>query len=493
MNRYADNVGGIAFRDISVTYGPTRALDGVNLAVVPGQVVGLMGHNGAGKSTLLNVATGAVKPDRGTIVLGDQQVQKYGDPRYFAELGITVIHQEPALAPNLSILDNLTLARSRTGDQADIRAQARAVLARLGIERDIRTPVSMLSLGERQMVDLARGLLPGEIKVLLLDEPAAALGPGETQTLHQTVRSLASAGTAVVYVSHRLPDILDICSRIVVLREGKKVLEAERSHYTSSTLAKALAPDTEAASRTRVFKEADQAVEIPWGRQRIAAAQGEVLGLFGVAAGEQFEILKRLYGLGSPLRMYLNGRSFSAFSPAHARSAGIHLVPPDRERDGLVPQMSAVDNVFLPWLRDGRAADVRTRGQRAERYENIRQTFAIRGPGGDAPITSFSGGNRQKHLLARWMSVVPPKVLLLAQPTQGVDEAAKSDIRRAIYQLAERGVCIVVASAESDELSSLCDRVIVMSGDRMTEVLPSDQYDSHLLEALSREETSHAV
>ncbi|MET0910858.1 MAG: ATP-binding cassette domain-containing protein, partial [Ilumatobacteraceae bacterium] len=235
----------LAFDDVTVDFGVTRALDGVDLTFGAGEIVGLLGHNGAGKSTLVNVATGAVRATSGSMLLDGQAVTA-GTPRQAAELGITVVHQTPALVGNLTVLDNLFLGRDRTGRAKVDRSAARAALAEVSGEGlALDTMVSTLELGERQIVDLARGLLYGEMKVLLLDEPTAALGQAETDALHALIRRLASKGTTVIYVSHRLPDILEVCDRIAVLREGKVAGTHAVTGLTAGALAKALVPDLE--------------------------------------------------------------------------------------------------------------------------------------------------------------------------------------------------------------------------------------------------------
>lgn len=487
LNRPSVPQTGFRCDDVWVSFGATRALAGVSLAVAPGQVVGLMGHNGAGKSTLLNVATGAMRPDRGAIRVGDRQAARFGDPRYFADLGVTVIHQEPALAPNLSIFDNLIVARSSGRNRAKTRRRAAEVMSALGLAHDLDLPVSVLSLGERQMVDLARGMMTGHIDALLLDEPAAALGAEETAVLHDRIRWFTSQGTAVVYVSHRLPDILDICDRIVVLREGRVVMDQERKGFTSKTLAVALAPESaqqEARSRVAVGPEL---LTIRRGDKEMRFRRGEIVGLFGVAGGSQFEVLDSLFQGGPGVEATLSGHVYRPTGPADAISSGVYLVPGDRERDGLVPGMSAIDNVFLPWNSQLTSGGRLRSSKMRKKYAEIRGELGIRGPDGDAPIASFSGGNRQKHLLARWVSVRKPELLLLAQPTQGVDEAAKADIRRVVRGVAESGVAVVVASAESDELSSLCDRVYVLAVDGVHEVEASEDFDEELLSLISGE------
>nr|WP_237465056.1 sugar ABC transporter ATP-binding protein [Leucobacter luti] len=470
----------MSFSNVGVRFGSTLALDGIDLDIPAGQIVGLLGHNGAGKSTLLNVATGAISATSGTLALDGEAVPPRATPGDVAELGVAVIHQEPALAGNLSILDNLFLGRQVGLSRAERAKRAVDALSTVGgAHLSVHTPVGALSLGERQLVDLARGLLRGDMRVLLLDEPTAALGEAETRALHALIRDLAAKGTAIVYVSHRLPDIVDVCERIVVLRGGALVMDATTEGMSVAELSQALAPG--------VQRESGWAPTVGEARLAVRAAgselsfrDGEIVGLYGMAAGEQFHLLDALFGLRDGVDAELSGSRYRAARPGQAIAQGVHLVPADRETDGLVGGLSGKDNTYLPWFAKG----WRSRGKINVAYESIRQTLNVHGPDGDAPIMSFSGGNRQKHLLARWMFPVAPRVLLLAQPTQGVDVGAKLDIRIALRALADTGVCIVVASAETDEIASMCDRSYVLAHGASREIHRSGRYEADLLETL---------
>ncbi|MBT8162673.1 sugar ABC transporter ATP-binding protein [Arthrobacter sp. GN70] len=473
----------VHFQDMTVDFGATRAVDNFSLAMLPGEIVGLLGHNGAGKSTVLNVATGAVAPTGGSFAVDGVEVPRGSSPRAFAELGVTVVHQEPALAKNLSVFDNLELGRSRKGGRDARRHTARAVLSKVGAGIDLDRPVSTLSLGQRQLVDLARGVMEGEIKVLLLDEPTAALGAQETAALHGLIREFAAAGTAVIYVSHRLPDILDVCTRIVVMSGGRQIIDRPAAGITARDLAQALAPGISKPELTDTSKD-KTAIELPFGSSRIQARTGEVVGLFGMASGEQFSLLEDLYGVGRPMTgVLLDGEAYQPAKPLDALRRGIHYVPADRERDGLLPTVSAKMNVLLPWL-SHMGAGWWVGGAGKGMYSGSRNELNVHGPTGEEPIAEFSGGNRQKHLLARWMFPKRPRLLLLAQPTQGVDFGAKVDIVRALRRLAAEGTTALVASAESDEIASMCDRSYVIYKDRLRELRGQKVSDENLLESL---------
>ncbi len=477
-----DRSSRIEFENITVEFGATKALQNISVSAQPGEIIGLLGHNGAGKSTLFNVAAGVVPPTQGRFLIDGEPVSLNISPADVDKLGITILHQEPALAANLSVIDNLFLGRSvRRSVRESLAVDA---LKRVGANVELSQPVASLGLGERQLVSLARGLVGGEMKILLLDEPTAALGRAETDFLHSLIRSFALQGVTIMYVSHRLPDILEVCERILVLRAGELVVDDKASQFTPRALAAALVPDIDLVAQSVIAVPGDVSVSIQTPYE-FEFCEGEVVGLFGMAAGEQFALLESMFGIGEPVSFNLDGKRVSPTSPAQAVELGIYLVPADREKDGLISGMSATDNVFLPWY-----ATDRTKGSwvspkyGASEYADARQQLNVLGPSGDAAIDQFSGGNRQKHLLARWMFPRRPKVLLLAQPTQGVDVGAKLDIARVVREATRTGTVVIVASAESDEISSMCDRAYVMLGNRSTHLEMSADFDERLLEAL---------
>ncbi len=475
----------LRFDGVTVDFGVTRALDDFTASFVPGEIVGLLGHNGAGKSTLLNVATGAVRSTAGEMLLDGEPVPHGSSPAEIAALGVTVIHQTPALAGNLSILDNMWIGRPWSGSRKDRAAKARAALDRVGgQDLPLTALVGALPLGQRQVIDLARGLLAGEMKVLLLDEPTAALGQAETDSLHALIRSLAASGTTVIYVSHRLPDILEVCGRVIVIREGRLVSESPVAGLTGEALARALAP--ELVEQERIPTDPAEVVLRSTAPYELEFRAGEVVGLFGVAAGPQFALLESWHGNGGETDTTLDGTPYAPRSPHAAIAASVHSVPADRDRDGLIGGMSAIDNVFLPWRgrRVGGRSVTGSPTRMREVYDTARSALGILGPGPDSPISSFSGGNRQKHLLASWLFPATPKVLLLSQPTQGVDVAAKVDIRAAVRSAAAAGTCVIVASAESDEIASLVDRAYVLVDGAAASVDRGADFDASLLQTL---------
>ena len=323
------------------------------------------------------------------------------------------------------------------------------------------------------------------MKVLLLDEPTAALGRAETDALHELIRGFAARGVTVVYVSHRLPDIMEVCTRIVVLRGGRLVVDGPASGFTPAKLAEALVPDLRSLDFTHVEPGREVlSTTTPGGP--IAVRAGEVVGLFGMAGGEQFGIAAQLAGAASSPQPYqLDGASVRFSSPAQAIRRGVFFVPPDRDTEGLIASETALDNVMLPWYASGRSRGwwVSARSG-ADVYAHARKALDIRGPSADAEVSQFSGGNRQKHLLARWLYPAEPVLLILAQPTQGVDVGAKLDIVEAARDAAGRGVAVVVASSESDEIASMCDRAYTVLGDQLAQIPRSESFNEDLLTSL---------
>ncbi len=477
----------IAFRGISVDFGATRALDNVEFAIEPGEVVGLLGHNGAGKSTLVSVAAGVLRPTAGFFEL-DGEAVAHATPHALSARGLTVVNQEPALVGTLSIRDNLFLGRSHIprGERPERTVNA---LARVGLAHvSPHTLVAELSIGERQLVDLARGLVVGDVKVLFLDEPTAALGAAETENLHDLIREFSAAGTAVVYVSHRLPDILDVCTRAVVLNGGRVVWDTPTDTLTVAELSHALAPGFEELE-AHVAEQSDEVALEVTGPSRMHFRRGEIVGLFGMAAGNQFKLLESLFGwkqhhVTERFRYALDGRPFAPTTPRAAIESGVMMVPADRERDGLLGNLSARENVLLPWFRTLTRFGAVMPSTGAAPYAAARAEMKVQGPDGFAPIGAFSGGNRQKHLLSRWIYPQQPRVLLLNQPTQGVDIGAKNDIVRALRGLADNGVTIVVASSESDEIARMCSRAYVIYDIAVSEIESGPQMEENLLGTL---------
>ena len=483
-------VGGALLRmsDVHVAFGGNIALADVSFEIRPGEIVGLLGHNGAGKSTLVNVATGALSPQRGTMEVKGKSVALRGNPRDMERAGIKVIHQEPALSDILSIADNITLGRPEEKFSPRKRRQiAKDALALLGSTMDVDQLVSALAFGEKQIVDLAR-VLSTHLHVLFLDEPTGALGQHEADRLHDLLRQLASEGHGIVYVSHRLRDILAVCTRLVVLRGGHVVLDRPAAGFSVAELSAALVPEVQVIEHIPVSTAQDETVlSVDWlDGQSFRFERGAIIGLFGMAAGPQFAFLEALYGLGAQVEAEVEGRRYNPHSPRDAIRRGVYYVSANRERDGLLADMSALDNLVLPWMDDHTTLLAFSRAKAANVYSRAREDLNVEGGHMDAPIVALSGGNRQKLVVGRWLFGQQPKVLLLSQPTQGVDVGARVDIARALRRLTNAGVVVLIASSESDEIELLCDRAYVCEGESWQAFPRSADWSERLLEALIR-------
>jgi ABC-type sugar transport system ATPase subunit len=474
----------ISMRDIRVTFDATVALAHETFEVWPGEIVGLLGHNGAGKSTLVNVATGAIRPDSGTMVIDGEPVSLSGRPAEMERRGIKVIHQDPALSGNLSIAENIALARpGERRSRGDRRRAAKEALARLGSSLDVDRPVETLDLGARQVVDMARSI-SGDVRCFFLDEPTGALGKYETDRLHALLRDLAADGKAIIYVSHRMRDIVEVCTRVVVLREGKVIMSRSTEGLTAQQLSAALSPGVELEHKSAAAAHADVTLEVEVGEQKLAFRKGEIAGLYGMAAGPQYELMASLFGLGERVDARLDGASFSPRAPRDAIRRGVFLVTADRERDALLPEMSALDNLVMPWVGRLTVRGAVSKSKSTSMYDRAKAAMDIRGATADAPISAFSGGNRQKHVLGRWLYGHSTMVLLLCQPTQGVDVGARADIATALRAVADEGVTVLVASSETDEIALLCDRTIVCEGETWPELEREADWEQRMLEKL---------
>lgn len=474
----------LTLENIHVQFGGITALHDESFSVYPGEIIGLLGHNGAGKSTLVNVATGAIHPQRGSMRVNGRGIAPLGDPRGIEHAGIKVIHQEPALAETLSVADNISLGRSEEWlSPNQRRGYARNALHLLGSNMNVDRPVSSLEFGEKQIVDLARALST-DLKVLFLDEPTGALGQHEADRLHALLRKLASQGRGIVYVSHRLRDILEVCTRLVVLRGGRVVLNQPAHTFTVAKLSEALAPGLRKPEAAAARVGGDLSLTVRQHAQELAFRRGEIVGLFGMAAGPQFTLLERLFGVGEPVQAALSGSAYRPAAPRDAIRQGVYYVSANREREGLVKHMSALDNLVLPWLARHRTGFAYSHAKAAAIFQRAKESLNIRGGHMDGPVSALSGGNRQKVVLGRWIFGDRPNVLLLSQPTQGVDVGARLDIANALRNLTRNGVTVLVASSEADEIELLCDRAYTCFGDYWPESGASADWSESLLKSL---------
>ncbi|MDR3426668.1 sugar ABC transporter ATP-binding protein [Silvimonas sp.] len=464
----------INMRGISKAFGPVKVLESVDLSLAAGEIHALMGENGAGKSTLMKILCGVYQADAGEILV-DGSVVNIRSTTDAEHLGIAIIHQELNLIPQLSVMENLFLGREprRFGviDTATMRKQAHTYLDLLGAGHiDTDMEAGQLSIGQQQMVEIAKALSLNA-QVLVMDEPTAALTDREIESLFKIMLDLKSRGVAIVYVSHRMEEIFRICDKISVLRDGQFVGEREIAKTGFDEVVR-LMVGREIGDRfpKRSAKVGDVRLQVSnladtgnIADINFEVRAGEVLGIAGLMGAGRSEILKTLFGINRQTsgEVRLDGQTLHICNASDAIGAGIGFVTEDRKAQGLVLGMSVRENATLVHLDHfAKLGVVSERAESAAVADLIKQ-LSIRTRDAELDVKSLSGGNQQKVVFAKWLAV-PPKVLLLDEPTRGVDVGGKAEIYHIINQLAAAGVAIVMVSSELPEVMAMSDRILVM-------------------------------
>ncbi len=474
---------------ITKRFGGVHALEGVDFEAGAGEVHALCGENGAGKSTLMKILAGAIGADAGAIEL-EGKVVRFAGPRDAEEAGVRIIHQELNLVPDLSVAANMFLGREKRRalgliDDRAMEAEARGLFARLGAAIDPRARVGDLRIGDQQMVEIAKALA-FDAAVLIMDEPTSALSDAEVARLFRVIADLRGAGTTVIYISHKMNEIFAMADRVTVLRDGRFVATAERRAIGPEQVVRWMVGRSIAAfefeptaapagpPRLRVAG-LDLPSPLHSGRPTLReitfdVAPGEVVGVAGLLGAGRTELLEALFGASMvpPTgTIELDGRPVRFRWPGEAIDAGVALVTEDRKTLGLFDRMNVAENVTIAHL--GALARLGVVGPGPERSAVRRSIdrLRIKTAGGRAAITSLSGGNQQKAILARWL-LTGPKVLLLDEPTRGIDVGAKAEIYALIRRLAAEGLSVVMTSSELPELLGVCDRILVLCEGRKT-------------------------
>ena len=465
-----------------------RALDDVTLAAPPGQVLALVGENGAGKSTLVRIFEGVYRPDQGTLAAGGVQ-QTLRSPADAHALGIRVIHQEPDIIPDLTIAENLFLGDFRRTrglflDRADLARRTRSLLAEFGLETDLTpwTRAGDLSPAQRQLMEIMRALRRG-LKVLALDEPTSSLTEDEAQRLFRVVRRLRDDGVAIIYISHRMREVRDLADRIAVLRDGRLVDERPTAEFPEAEIVQAMVgrPISDLYERSaRRFGEVALSVQgLTTARVHDVSFEvrsGEVVGLAGLIGAGRSELAEAIFGYDRMLAgsVAVAGRPVRLRSPADAIAAGVGFAPEDRKSQALLLLRSVKDNISLAIPDLISRLNFVNEGDERRIAGALVDRLRIRTPSLDASVANLSGGNQQKVVLGRWLAR-RPKVLILDEPTRGVDVGAKAEIYRLIAELAAEGIALLVISSEMPELLGLADRILVMAGGRVVAEMPREE------------------
>ncbi|MDR3438135.1 sugar ABC transporter ATP-binding protein [Telmatospirillum sp.] len=474
----------LEMRGISKTFPGTKALDGVELKAWSHEILALMGENGAGKSTLMKVLSGAYQADSGGDILVDGKKIDVTSPLVARELGISIIYQELSLAPNLTVAENIYLGReiSHKGliSRKEMEQSCRAVLERLGADFGPTTVVSTLSIAERQMVEIARAI-HAKSRILVMDEPTTALSARETDRLFSLIKQLRDEGLAIIYISHRMGEVYELSDRVTVLRDGCYVGTLEKNEIAADRLVRMMV----GREINSFYKHENRAArplgpvvlevhDVTDGGRRVHPSsltlhEGEVLGIAGLVGSGRTELARLIYGADKRHggTIALAGKDLDIRSPRDALTAGITYLTEDRKAQGLFLAMSCHDNINFGVIdRDAFTGGVLNRARASQRTISALSLLSIRGATPTLDVGHLSGGNQQKVLLSRWLEV-GPRVMILDEPTRGIDIGAKQEIYRLIDQLAERGVGVLVISSELPEIIGICDRVLVMREGRI--------------------------
>ena len=477
---------GLQFKNVSRSFGAVKALRGVTFEVRDGETHGLIGENGAGKSTLLKILAGITQPDTGEIHWRGERLH-LGSPREALERGIGMVYQEMLCFENLSVAGNIFAGREITRygrlRHAEMRLRTRALLDELHLPVSPDAPAASLSAAYRQLLQVARALA-FDCQILVLDEPTTSLTDAETDHLFAVLERLKARGTTLLYVSHRLPEVFRLCDRITVLRDGMHVETCERREVTPDHIVRAMVgrdlPPRAALPSAATGSEQPPALSIDGLGRRphftnlfLTVHPGEIVGLFGLVGSGRSELLETVFGLYPPEagRIRVNGEEVNASSPRDAVRAGIALVPEERQRQGLLFNLTVRHNLVLPEKTARGGALVRTADERREAQALV-ETWRIKTAGVEVFPDALSGGNQQKIVVAKWLAT-QPRVILLDEPTKGVDVGAKFEIHEIIRREAARGAGCLVASSDLPEVLSLADRIVVMREGHIQGQLPA--------------------
>ncbi len=468
-------------RQLTKRFPGVKALEAVDLSVRRGEVLAVVGENGAGKSTLMKILAGVQRPDTGIIELDGRPVTVDSVPTAL-KLGIVLIHQELNLAENLDVGANIFLGREplRWGliDRRRIEAESRVVLDAVGLAVSPRTPVERLSIGHRQMVEIAKAISTNA-RILIMDEPTSSLTQHETEALFRVIRDLRGRGISIIYISHRLAEVQALADRVVVLRDGRNAGElAGDAILPERMVALMVGRDVSLFAGKRTHTPGNIALDVrnlvvpahPRTSVSFTVRAGEVVGLAGLVGAGRTEVLEALFGIRPPLRgmVRVHDQTVDIHGPRDAIAAGIALVPEDRKLQGLILEMTVQQNISLAALhRDSRAGVFIDFAKERQGAAEMIRRLALRPPNPAQVVQTLSGGNQQKAVLAKWLLLVP-RVLLLDEPTRGVDVGAKEEIYHLVEEAAVAGAAVLFVSSEMPEVLGLADRILVMHEGRLT-------------------------
>ncbi len=476
----------LEMRDVARSFGSTQALDGVSMSLFPGEIHALLGENGAGKSTLIKIMTGVQQPDRGEMLLDGRSV-RVSSSQDAQGLGIAAIYQEPMIFPDLSVAENIFIGhrdRGRIVDRRGMEREAAEVLARLGVKLDVGEPARGLTLAEQQTVEIAKAISL-KVRVLIMDEPTASLSAHEVRRLFRIVAALKAEGVAVLFISHRMEEVFEIADRVTILRDGRWISTSLRGELTPAGAIRGMVGREvkELFTRRRTEPGAVRLAVRDLRREGVFSGvsfevrAGEVLGFAGLVGARRTDVGLALFGVAPADggTVELDGAPVTIRSAREATGMGIAYSTEDRRQLGLVFPMSITTNITLPSLGRylGALGLVRSAEER-ETANAFRDRLRIRAPSVDTPASSLSGGNQQKVVLSKWLET-KPKVLILDEPTRGIDVGAKVEVHQLVDELAAQGMAIILISSDLPEVLAMSDRILVMREGRQVAMIPHSE------------------
>ena len=477
------------------------AVNNVDFELKEGEVHGIIGENGAGKSTLIKIITGVYQPDSGEIFLNNSSV-KFHNPVVAREHGIAAIYQEPVIFPDLNVTENLFMGHYKVGSKFRkvswkyMHEEAKRILESLGVDIDPRSSVKGLSVGKLQIIEIAKALTINT-RILIMDEPTSALTYHETEELFDIVRTLRKRGTTFIFISHRLDDIYKIADRVTILRDGryittKKVIEVKKDELIQLMVGREVSnlfPKLDVKIGEEILKVENLECLGKFRDISFTLHAGEILGFAGLVGAGRTEVAEALFGIDPPDegKIWVNNREVSITSPVEAMSLGIAYLPEDRQSHGLLLTMSILKNITLPSLKRHAQTgwiDGKAERKTAEEYSGM---LDVKARDVFQSVSQLSGGNQQKVVLAKWLAI-EPKILILDEPTKGIDVGSKAYIHSFMSELASQGVGIIMVSSELPEIIGMSDNIVVMHEGRITKYIPrSEANEESVLKAAINE------
>lgn len=492
-----DSTTVVELRGIQRSFGGLKALKGVDLILRQGEIVGLLGENGAGKSTLVKILTGVIEPDGGQILV-DGTVHRISNPRVARDLGISATYQEPAVFPDLDVAENVFAGRQlmKKGlvDWAEMYRRAEEVFVEIGIELDVRAPVYQLGIADRQLIEIAKSLISGA-RVLILDEPTSVLSSREVDSLFSLLRSLRTRGISLVFVSHKLDEVTALTDRVVVLRDGVLISERATADVSIPDMVRMMCgrevgdlyPTISRASGDVILEVTN--LNRPGYFQNVSfnLCRGEILGLAGLVGAGRTELAEAIFGI-TPAQsgtMIIDGHPYMAKSPRHAISCGIAYLPEDRLGNGLVSGMRVPLNMTMTvWSSiANKFGRFRTRVM-YRRAAGLAERVQLQAGRLNELTSSLSGGNQQKVVLGKWLAT-EPRILILDEPTHGIDVGTKAEVLGMVAELAKTGVAVIMISSELEEVRAMSTRLLVMREGSIVAAFETPVESHVILEAAS--------